>query len=216
MRRALINQLSDLLSLHPSRKLVGLGHSFGSILSQAVSHNDPDAYNGLILTGFSTNSSGVIPFFLGASFTIPQMTGIAALANKPPTWLATGSIASLLTNFFSTVPNSFSDASLQLTRKTEQPVNLGVLYTQGNVGGVSQMKGPVQVVNGDGDLPFCSGNCYTSVNGKSIPEGVKNLHPAASNFSSYIAQNSGHGITSHFSQADTAEAIMSFIISNNL
>ncbi|CDS00528.1 uncharacterized protein SPSC_02077 [Sporisorium scitamineum] len=191
-------------------KIVGIGHSYGSVQTQAASQQTPSLLDAIVLTGFTTNSTNLPGYLHAASYSIDNRVFPSRLANKPPTWLVTGSNASDITGFF--YPPYYSPASFDLARSTGQPVTLGSLFTVGAVGGVAQnFTGPAQVVNGAKDFIFCSSNCYAGPNGTDIPSGVKQLYPQAKNFTSYIAENTGHGITAHYSQPRVAEEIAKWV-----
>lgn len=125
-------------------------------------------------------------------------------------------IAGLISQFFSPLENTFSPASLALSFKSAQAVTLGAYFTIGTAAGASNFTGPVLVINGNEDFPFCNSNCSSVVNGSTIPEGVKSLYPTASNFSSVIVPQTGHGISAHYSSSAAYEQVMSFIIANKL
>jgi hypothetical protein len=72
--------------------------------------------------------------------------------------------------------------------------------------------GPIDVVDGEFDLPFCDGNC--DIGDK--PAAVKlALYPlAALSSTSYIAKDAGHGLNLHYSAADAYAQIFQFLASN--
>ncbi|EST06734.1 hypothetical protein PSEUBRA_004657 [Kalmanozyma brasiliensis GHG001] len=194
-------------------KIVGIGHSYGSVQTQAVSMMSPELLDGVVLTGYTTNATNLPGYLHAAAYQIAKNT-LSQLSNKPPVWLASGSEAGNQIAFF--YPPYFSDASFRLARATEQPVTLGSLFSIGAVGGPSNFTGPVQVVNGAKDFIFCSSNCWGGPNGTAIPDGVKELYPQAKNFTSYIAENTGHGITAHYAQPMIAEEIARWIADQGL
>jgi len=196
-------------------KIVGVGHSYGSIQTQAVTMEYPQLLDGAVLTGFSTNSSNLPGYLQAASYSIANKIFPDRLASKPDTWLVTGSNASDIMGFF--YPPYYSEASFDLSRSTEQPVTLGSLFTVGKVGGeATNFTGPVHVVNGAKDFIFCDSNCYAGKNGSDIPSEVKQLYPQARNFTTYIAENTGHAITPHYSQPVVAHEIVTWVQDQNL
>ncbi|TKY91045.1 hypothetical protein EX895_001044 [Sporisorium graminicola] len=197
------------------RKIVGVGHSYGSIQTQAVTQQTPELLDAAVLTGYTSNATNLPAYLHAASYSIANRIFPSRLANKPAQWLVTGSNASDILAFF--YPPFYSQASFDLSRSTEQPVTLGSLFTVGAVGGkADNFTGPVQVVNGAKDFIFCSSNCYAGPDGKDIPSGVQGLYPKASNFTSYIAEDTGHGITAHYSQPMVAEEIAKWIKAQGL
>lgn len=191
--------------------------AYGSIQVQAVSSQSPDLFDGVVLTGFSTNSDGLATFVAGGDFTIAKNTGVEGISNKPTEWIAGGSKAALITQFLSPIFNTFSQESLDLAFKTSQAVTLGGLFTQGSGTAPAQnFTGPVFVIDGQQDLPFCNSDCTTTTNGSTIPEQVKTLYPVTKNFTSSIVPNSGHGLSNGYTASDAYEQVLSFIVSNGL
>ncbi|SNX84211.1 uncharacterized protein MEPE_02919 [Melanopsichium pennsylvanicum] len=197
-------------------KVVGVGHSYGSIQTQAISKQSPELLDGVVLTGFTTNSTNMPGYLQAASYSIAKEIFPERFSEKPSTWLVTGSNASDIMGFF--YPDFYSQASFDLSRNTEQPVTLGALATVGAVSGeASNFTGPVHVVNGAKDFIFCSSNCYANgTNGRPIPEAVQMLYPMASNFTSYISENTGHAITPHYSAPEVAEEMVKWVLDQGL
>lgn len=186
-------------------KITLLGHSFGSVQAQAISATHPELIQGLVLTGFTTNSSNTASFFQAGTYTIAnQVADVPQLKRRPDVWLATASAISDLLLFFD--PPNYDQGAFQLARQSAQPVTLGSLFSIGAVGGVAMgYTGPLFVINGARDFPFCSRNCYApSPTGGPIPDGVKALYPAAANFTSYIIPDTGHGISECLPSVDAA------------
>ncbi|SPO20510.1 uncharacterized protein UTRI_00907_B [Ustilago trichophora] len=197
-------------------KIVGVGHSYGSVQTQAVTKERPELLDAVVLTGYTTNTTNLPGYLEAASYSIARNIFPDRLGDKPPTWLVTGSNASDIMGFF--YPPNYSQASFDLSRATEQAVTLGAFATISAVGGeASNFTGPVHVVNGAKDYIFCSSNCWAKgQDGKSIPESVQMLYPQTKNFSSYIAEDTGHAITPHYSQPMIAEEIVSWVMEQGL
>ncbi|EPQ29166.1 uncharacterized protein PFL1_03453 [Pseudozyma flocculosa PF-1] len=211
-----LRQLRDTTNVggkkHP--KVVGVGHSYGSVQTQAITATRPELLDAAILTGYTNNVTNLPGYLNAASYSVAADV-LPHLASKPRTWLASGSEASDVRGFF--YPPYYSEQAFKLARSTEQAVTLGSLFTIGLVGGPApNFNKPVQVVNGAKDFIFCSSNCWGGPDGTDIPSGVKQFYPAASKFSSFIAENVGHGITAHYAQPMIAEKIIEFISQNGL
>ncbi|UZJ56111.1 hypothetical protein CBS101457_005431 [Exobasidium rhododendri] len=200
-------------------KITLMGHSYGSAQSQAISADYPDLIDGLVLTGFSTNGSSTPSFFQSATYTpAKNIADLPQLKSRPDIWLGTASAISDLELFFD--PPNYDDGAFELARQTAQPVTLGSLTTISAIAGVAKnYTGPVYVIDGERDLPFCGRNCFAPVPAspdENQASAVKALYPSASNFSSFILPETGHGIVVHRTSALSSELIMDFIISNNL
>ena len=81
-------------------KVVGIGHSYGSAQTEAVSASNPDFYDALILQGFSANASYLPNYLQAGTYSIARDTLPDHLADKPPAWLVTGSLAGAQIPFF--------------------------------------------------------------------------------------------------------------------
>lgn len=197
-------------------KVVGVGHSYGSVQTQAVSKDRPELLDAVVLTGFTTNTTNMMGYLKAASYSIAKNVFPQRLGDKPSTWLVTGSNASDIMGFF--YPPYYSEESFDLARSTEQAVTLGSLASIGAVGGeAANYQGPVHVVNGAKDFIFCSSNCYAGdQQGKTIPDGVQMLYPKTKNFTSYIAEDTGHAITAHYSGPWVAHEIVSWVMDQGL
>lgn len=103
--------------------------------------------------------------------------------------------------------------------KTKQPVTPGEILTIGNAPKVSMFTGPVFVITGQHDVPFCGGNCYgmaQNITAVNIPAGVKTAYPAASAFEAYIQPNTGHGLNFQYNATAGYQVILDFLASNGL
>ncbi|KAF2844967.1 alpha/beta-hydrolase [Plenodomus tracheiphilus IPT5] len=103
--------------------------------------------------------------------------------------------------------------------QTKQPVTTGELLTIGSAPASSPFTGPVIVITGEHDVPFCGGNCYGQVPGtntSNIPEGVAKSFPSASKFEAYIQPGTGHGLNFQFNATAGYDVIQSFLANNGL
>lgn len=103
--------------------------------------------------------------------------------------------------------------------QTKQPVTTGELLTIGSAPKSSPFSGPVLVLTGEHDVPFCGGNCYGQVPGtntSTIPQDVALAYPAASTFEAYIQPSTGHGINFHHNATAAYEVVQAFLAKNGL
>jgi hypothetical protein len=99
----------------------------------------------------------------------------------------------------------------QLNNK--QTFTLGQQFTLPAIyGPASSFTGPVNIVAGQFDYPFCHGNCNSELASATIPA----LYPAANTTGSqsYIVPNSGHSINAHYTAQESFSQINSFLASN--
>jgi pimeloyl-ACP methyl ester carboxylesterase len=116
-------------------------------------------------------------------------------------------------------PYYYDPAILSLAERTKQPVTLGELLTLGSVTMMNNYAGPVMVIAGDADLPYCGSNC-TATGGvaPSLQSQVKMnfASVATANFSAYVQPNTGHGINLHYNATGAYRVINDFIRSKSL
>ncbi|KAF9736726.1 hypothetical protein PMIN06_003543 [Paraphaeosphaeria minitans] len=195
-------------SNHAFSTVVGAGHSFGSIITQAVTSQYPEAIDAAILTGFSTNSTGTVPFNLAYSQAIAsqnQPYRFGALNNG---YLVDGGAIANEICFFRAP--GFDPEILSLAEATKSTVTLGELFSISAVTKpAANWTKPVAVVNGNEDLAFCFGNCSAPVNKAEAVFPV--LYPQAKTTGAYLAKNTGHGLNLHYSAVEAYHYIQDFI-----
>ncbi|KIP01152.1 hypothetical protein PHLGIDRAFT_131352 [Phlebiopsis gigantea 11061_1 CR5-6] len=196
-------------------KVIGIGHSYGSVQMQALTATAPQLLDGVILQGYSVNSTGQLPFLTGGAY----QTATAVAPNRFN--------ASEMSNAYviNATPQAnqfdffyfpyFSDAALNRSFITEQPATLGVLFSQTAIQQpANDFTGPVHVVTGAQDFPFCDRDCYAvPADGKykNVPAYVQEMYPKTRNFSVYIPENTGHGVNAHYSAPETYKEMLSFV-----
>jgi pimeloyl-ACP methyl ester carboxylesterase len=195
-------------------KVLLIGHSYGSVQSQAVTHMNPAAVDGVILTGYSASTVGV-PFYLTSTvYTMAKMVFPDRFGGIPSEWLVTGTPYSAQQNFL--YPATVIPASVTLNRETEQPVTQGSLFTIGSVDAPAPgFTGPVQVVTGQEDFIFFFDQPY--MNGVSLAQSAATtLYPNSKNATSYTPGKTGHGINVHTTALSIYKEMLSFAKTNGL
>ncbi|ETS81877.1 hypothetical protein PFICI_06879 [Pestalotiopsis fici W106-1] len=193
--------------------IIGVGHSFGSALTQGVTAAYPQSFDAAVLTGFSTNASGMPSFSLAQIPEIASINQPYRFAGLPAGYLVVGSSSALQTTFCH-FPG-FDPAILSLADATKGTVTLGEYFTTGAiVQPAADFHGPVAVVAGNEDLGFCFGNCSYPTN--LLAEVPLKLYPsvAANNTATYAAPMAGHGLNLHYSAAGAFTFIQDFLKSH--
>ena len=195
-------------------KVVHVGHSFGSELSYGLSRDYPTLSSGVILTGFSQNTSFLPYFQLGGNFIAVQNSPLAS--QYQPGYLAAGDESAVHTNFFA--PMDFDPAILDYAFANGQPVSVGELLTIGGQAmGVNVAAVPFLIVTGERDLPYCGGDCLnTGGTLPNIPSSSQQYIPNASPFQVFIVPGAGHGLNLQYTHPTTYSTINSFLASNGL
>ncbi|KAI4717332.1 alpha/beta-hydrolase [Aureobasidium sp. EXF-10727] len=191
--------------------VIGVGHSFGSAITQSVTANHPSTFDAAILTGFSTNQTAIAPFLTALNLQIASQNQPYRFAKLNNGYLVDYSAVSNQYGFFR-APN-FDPLILAAAEAAKGSVTFGELFTQAAIAGVaSNFTGPVAIVNGDADLPFCYGNCSYPMN--KAEAAIKMLYPAASANGTYLAPLTGHGVNLHYTALDAYKFIGTFLKQN--
>ncbi|KAG4425907.1 hypothetical protein IFR04_000851 [Cadophora malorum] len=241
------------ISQHQSTfsKVVHVGHSFGSAQTYSLANLYPELTDGIILTGFSMNSSFVHFFAAGANFQLANRNQPLRFSNitgqqvqtlfqmyaeplvdyiapidlttiPPPQGLPNGYLISSnaeANKYLFLKPQFYDPGILTLGEATKQPVTLGELLSLGSLVVQNNYNGPVLVITGDSDLPYCGSDCLaTGGAAPSIPSQVKMNFPnvADGNFSAVVQPNSGHGINLHYNATGAYAVMNEFLGSKGL
>jgi pimeloyl-ACP methyl ester carboxylesterase len=137
--------------------------------------------------------------------------------NYPSGYMASSDLTALQWAFL--YPGNYDVGLALVGEQTKQPVTTGELLTIGDAPMMSPFTGPVLVVTGEHDVPFCGGNCTTILPGSSVPNipaGVAMSFPAASAFESYLQPNTGHGLNFHYNATAGYQVIQDWLASHGL
>lgn len=195
-------------------KVVGVGHSAGSTLTQAITTSYPKDFDAVILSGTSTSAASVALSMAAFNFVNANTDPSPKLRNLPAGYLTQQSAVGIQFAFYRH-PN-FDQNAFERQVANKQTNTLGVLLTLGGIIAPSvQFTGPVDVVNGENDLVFCGGNClYPADQNKAV---LAVFYPAASSGSqTYIAAGAGHSIAAHKSGPDSFAHMVDFLRANGL
>jgi len=197
------------------QKVIGVGHSFGSIISNAITKQYPSALDAAILTGYSADLSSQPLFLQALNLALANQNQPLRFGLLNNGFLVSDTVISNQIGFFKAP--GFPPANLKWAEATKGTVTFGELNSIAAVGGVSpNYTGPVAVVNGINDLPFCGGNCtYPQDQAKAVqPKYYPNV--AESDFGSYLAPVAGHGLNVHYSATAAFEYIQKFLVEHKL
>jgi len=203
------------LSNHAFSKVVGVGHSYGSIITQAITANYPNSLDAAILTGFSVNASGVPAFLSGINLALANQDQPARFALLNNGYLVSSTIISNQLGQFRAP--GFDPAILTLAEATKGTTTFGEMFTTFAVTAPAlTYNKPVAVVDGAEDLPFCFGNCSYPINKAAAVQPALYPNLPATNFDSYLASTAGHGLNLHYSAAGAFDFIQTFLQQHGL
>jgi pimeloyl-ACP methyl ester carboxylesterase len=191
-------------------KIVHAGHSFGSTLTYGLTAKYPTISDGIALTGFSQNGSFVAFFMLGGNF-IDVKNNPTLAPEYAHGYLASADASAVQTNFFS--PGMFDPNILAFATATGQPVSVGELLTIGGATATLNLfAGPVLIITGERDVPFCGGSCYNGApNGSSIPAQAQKFF-TKTDVTTTIVPGAGHGLNLEYSHPFTYKSINDFFV----
>lgn len=195
-------------------RVVGVGHSAGSTLTQAITTNYPKDFDAVILSGTSTSAASVALSMAAFNFVNANTDPSPKLKDLPTGYLTQQSAAGIQFAFYR-YPN-FDQGAFEQQVSNKQTNTLGILLTLGGIIAPStQFTGPVDVVNGENDLVFCGGNClYPTDQNEAV---LAIFYPAASSGSqTYMAAGAGHSIAAHKSGPDSFTQMINFLQANGL
>ncbi|KAI0889071.1 Alpha/Beta hydrolase protein [Annulohypoxylon maeteangense] len=191
-------------------KLVHVGHSYGSILSYALVQANPTGLSdGLVLTGFAQAATASYSAFFtfGGNYVVARNAS-TSLVGYPAGYMASGDRTGVQTNFFA--PNNFDPAVLQAAYESNQPVTVGEIMTLGSgATGNNTFGGPVLIITGERDIPFCGGNCDST--NPPIPDQSGQYFTNTNNFDAIVVPKTGHSLNMEYTAATTYTSILDFL-----
>ncbi|KAI6790256.1 alpha/beta-hydrolase [Hortaea werneckii] len=194
--------------------VVGVGHSFGSIITEAITASTPSTFDAAILTGFSVDTAGIAPFISGLNLAIARENSPFRFPFLSTGYLISSNIISQQTGFFRAP--GFSPDILRRAEATKQTVTVGELFTLAQaITPAPAYSNPVAVVNGDADLPFCFGDCALGNKAQAVRGALYPTLPETK-FGTYLAPRAGHGLNFHYSAAGAFDWIMEFLSQQGL
>ncbi|KAI9166545.1 hypothetical protein HJFPF1_02654 [Paramyrothecium foliicola] len=196
--------------------IVHVGHSFGSVITYNLVNESPDLSSGIVLTGFSQVPNYLSGFALGSNF-VPVAENPVLATKYPAGYLAPKSSIGVHIDFFA--ESDFDPRVLDVAAQTGQPVTPGEILTVGaGTGLTNSFRGPVLIITGEKDIPFCGGNCLgTSAIDNKAPnliEASAQYFPKASTFNATVVPGAGHGLNIGYSHISTYDDILDFISTN--
>ncbi|KAJ1305920.1 hypothetical protein OPQ81_010639 [Rhizoctonia solani] len=212
-------------------KVLGIGHSFGSIQLTGIAARYPSDLDAVILTGYAPSMATVPLAFTAWSQTIanqqPDMATRTRWASLPSgstamndqSYLGTGSPSSDRFAFFA--KGAYDEDAFKLAYNTKQTHTLGEFLTIAEPVSkpATDYKGHVFVVTGEKDIIFCGGNCLqkpTQGSGNSLLDDTKTFYPNAASFSTHVPPGAGHALFAHRGTDQAIATILSWCKNSGL
>ncbi|KEP48593.1 alpha/beta hydrolase family containing protein [Rhizoctonia solani 123E] len=206
-------------------KILGIGHSFGSIQLTGIAARYPRDLDAVVLTGYAPSMISVPLAFTAWSQMLaseqPDMAVRSRWSSLPSgsnimndkSYLGTGSPSSDRFAFFS--EGSYDEGAFKLAYDTKQTHTLGEFLTIAEPVSqpASEYKGHVFVVTGERDIIFCGGNCLqkpVSASGSNLLDDTKSLYPNAASFSTHVPSGAGHALFAHHGTDNVISTILTW------
>ncbi|GAB1214028.1 hypothetical protein ATERTT37_003184 [Aspergillus terreus] len=198
------------------KRIIHVGHSFGSVQTYDLTSMYPDISDAIVLTGFSLNLSFFGLFLAGGNWQQTYITQRPVMTtNYTPGYLSSGNMNA--DHYLFCRSPWFDSNILTYNAKIKQPVTVGELLTIGSVPDQNTFPGPVLIITGSNDLPFCGGDCYnTGGMSDSIVADATSYFTAPKTIQAYVQPDMGHGINLHYNASGAYNYIASWLMMNGM
>ncbi|APA10419.1 hypothetical protein SS1G_07093 [Sclerotinia sclerotiorum 1980 UF-70] len=192
--------------------VIGVGHSYGSIIQLAQNAKYPNDVNGTVLTGFVNDVASLSYTIAANNPAVAAINNSTLWGNLPYGYVVHDTAISMQLPFFR-VPY-FPESTFKHEVAQKQTYTIGQQFTLPAIySPAPKFKGPVDIVIGKYDFPFCQGRCDHPVDlaAATIPV----LYPAADSKSeSFVVPDSGHLINAHYNAYVQFDQINDFLDRN--
>ncbi|KAL8760291.1 MAG: hypothetical protein Q9184_003386 [Pyrenodesmia sp. 2 TL-2023] len=183
---------------HGLTNIIGVGHSFGSILQVGANSKYPKDFDGVVLTAFTNTLSNLPYTVLANNPAIAALNQPSRFGQLPYGYLVHNDAIAIQEVYFR---YPYFDSTIfqnQVDRK--DTYTLGEVFTNGGVlTPATEYTGPLDVVTGVYDYSFCLGNCLYPDN--QLVKVKPSLYPAVNNTKAevYLVPDNGHYLNAHTS-----------------
>ncbi|KAL8836469.1 MAG: hypothetical protein Q9170_002902 [Blastenia crenularia] len=191
-------------------KLVGVGHSLGGALTQAVAAKYPKDFEALIIQGTSKVTQYAITGVASEALQIANTDPSGRFKGLADGYHVSGPLPQTAQFAFYRYPG-FDPKIFSLQTSRKQTLALGESYTLPLVySPATAYTGPVAIINGENDFFYCGGNCSYPVDqaAAAIPAYFPNANKAKS--TSYLVPGTGHNVNAHLNAARAFERMLAF------
>lgn len=191
------------------QRVVGIGHSYGSIQTVGLAAQYPKDLDAIILQGFTLDGSNIDATIDAFNPSIAAQNDPLRFGSLPSGYQVINSAVGDQTAFYR-YPN-FTPSTFSSLDSKKQTFTFGDIFTlSGPVAPATAFTGPVDIVNGQNDFIFCGSDCeYPSDLGAAV---LPALFPAAgSGSTSYLVPGTGHGINAHTTAPQAYAQMLSFV-----
>lgn len=195
-------------------KVVGVGHSAGSSLSLAVVGKYPRDFDGLVFTGISASADSIPISQISFNLSPAPLDPSGRFKGLDMGYLTQGAIPQAFQFSFFRYPE-YDPKIFQRQFDTRQTTIFGELLTFGSVTNPQpNFTGPVDVVLGQYDYVFCTGNCsYPADQAQTFANA---FFPASLKKGTFLQPNSGHLVAEHYTANQSFAHSLGFLKDSGL
>ncbi|KAL6890094.1 alpha/beta-hydrolase [Trichoderma evansii] len=198
---------------YTAQKVVHVGHSYGSIITNWFLGRYGSLSSGAILTGFLIDNQFPNLKIEIADLSYAPEQNPRLFHNRTSGYLAFGSLTAFQADSFKNQtldPNvlSYWNENIQSTLGVGEVLTLGT-----GVGDlVADFTGPLQMYLGENDFAFCAGQCAGTFNLTQL----QNLYPNVKDLDVYLQPNTGHVVQLSLNATQGYNVIFDFLAKSGL
>lgn len=199
-------KIAKSINPNPPKKVLHVGHSWGSELSNVLAATFPGLSDSVVLTGYSHIFQYELMFVGNTAFHLASESQPSRFGNHSSGYLTWGDKYDNQYSFFS-YPY-FDPQVLSYAESTKFPFTIGEFISQSALNdSASTFTGDVLFLAAQHDLIFCGGDCVGLYGTQSAAE---EAFPRAKSWEKYIQPNAGHGINLHYNASGAYGLIMNW------
>lgn len=203
-----------------AEKVIFVGHSLASVTGNGIATKYPADFDAAILTGYSYT---LVEAALGLLLTLlipAQLQNLSKFGSLAPGYLAFGASQGKRNSYYAE-DGSFSAPLEEFDFAHQDTITVGqIISAFSGLQRAEDFTGDVLVLTGAEDAFFCGptgtlalGPQACGTGDDSIPAKSRSFFPNA-NFSYYLAPNTSHATTLHYSTSDSIRKAHEFLASN--
>ena len=181
-------------------KVIHVGHSFGSFLTDTLLAMYGNLSDAAVLTGYILNEHIAEARRTAFGLEYAPQNNATLFGDRSSGYLVWGTLTGLQTSFFSTQANAatgiggFDTELLDYAFSIRQTVTTSeIIQFAVNLDPAPQFEGPLQFMLAEFDFPICRGDCRLPFD----PATFRKLYPRAKKIDIYTQQGNGHALTMH-------------------
>ncbi|KAL3455674.1 hypothetical protein BJX64DRAFT_294803 [Aspergillus heterothallicus] len=195
-------------------KIVHVGHSYGSLVTNGLVAGSPGISDGIVLTGFSHDPSWTTTLELCLGFEVARVNDAARFGALASGYLTWGREFANQCIFFKYPFFEIGDLERAEAGKAPFAIAELLLFTSVDLAAAGFEGRFLYMLSGQANLPFCGGDCHGILDGPDAQSPF--VFPKARPFATYIHPDAAHGINLHHNASAAYGVVNSFLGENGL